>query len=194
MAWGMSCVALWMAALQAAAGQPSSGKVMRVEGTDAESGIHYVRMTISLGPSTGESVDPPHFTMECTETNGKRELSWFVAFGGVPVAGFAAPFRKTPEHPQRPVNPSEKLTMTFEGYQKWKPMTRVWEVLPTGELQYRNPGMHSPNMEEPRLYVAYLNSLPGLRIGYANRQPAAEVVFATRTLLDEVAKTDICAK
>jgi hypothetical protein len=170
-----------------------AASLARVDGTDAVSGIHYVRLTIAL-PAAADRTAPPHLTMECTEVEGKRDLSWFVAFGRVESAGFVAPFHATPERPHAPKNPSEKLTMDFEGYTKWKPVTRVWEALPSGELRYRNPGMHSPNLENPRAFLVYLSSLPALRIGYASPRTGgpAEVVFQTRPLLDELAKTPIC--
>jgi hypothetical protein len=178
--------------VQRVSGAPN---LLRVEGVDAESGIHYVRLTLQLGHS-GKDNAPPHFTVECTELNGKRDLSWFVAFGGVAPASFTPPFRPTPEHRQRPKHPSQKLQMDFEGYKTWRPFTRVWEVLPSGELRYRNPGMHSPNMEGPRYFLAYLSSLPSLRIGYENAggADAAEEVFPTQPLLDELAKTPLCRR
>ena len=81
--------------------------------------------------------------------------------------------------------------MNFEGYTRWKPLTRAWEPDPSGELRYRNPGMHSPNLDTPRSFLVYLNALPALRIGYADGRAGA-VVFQTRALLDELAKTSIC--
>jgi hypothetical protein len=84
--------------------------------------------------------------------------------------------------------------MTFEGYIKWKPFTRSWSVLPSGELRYRNPGSYSPNMESARSFLQYLYSLPGLRIGYAKsvKGNPSEVFFPTQPLLDELKKTPIC--
>jgi hypothetical protein len=81
--------------------QPSRGgaSVLRQEGTDAESGTHYVRFTVLQG-LTGDGVNaPPHFTMECTEVGGKRDVNWFVGFGGVAPAGFLLAFHATPQHP-----------------------------------------------------------------------------------------------
>jgi hypothetical protein len=162
--------------------------LLRLEGTDEASGTHYVRLTLLSSAGKDDRSAPPHFTVECTEVGGKRDLNWFVAFGGVAPAGFALPFHPTPQHPNRP--PSEKLTMSFEGYTKWKPVTRAWELDPSGELRYRNPGMHSPNLDTPRTFLVYLNSLPALRIGYADARAGA--LFQTRPLLDELAKTPIC--
>jgi hypothetical protein len=168
--------------------------LMRLEGVDAASGVRYVRLILSL-PSVGGSIDaPPRFVMECTENNGKRDLAWFVSFGAVSNVNFTPPFRPTPQEPFPPRNPSVNLKMTFEGYTKWKPYTRSWEILPSGELRYRNPGVESPNMDSPRFFLQYLNPLPGLRIGYAKPVPGnpPDLLFQTRPLLDELNNTPVC--
>lgn len=174
--------------------EPATGapKVLRLEGMDTQSGTRYVRLTVLEGNDGQGASAPPHFTMECTELGGKRDLTWFVAFGGVEMSSFALPFHATPQHPNPP--PSEKLTMDFEGYTKWKPMTRIWFAESSGELRYRNPGLHSPNLDTPRSFLVYLSSLPALRIGYSGAPAGkpAEVVFHVRSLLDEMARTPIC--
>lgn len=173
---------------------PGAPNVLKMEGTDTLTGIHYVRLILSLPAGTGDSKAPPRFTLECTEDAGRRDVSWLVSFGGVTETAFTPPFRPTPQmrHP-RPM-PSVDLTMDFEGYTRWKPVTRAWSMLPSGELRYRNPGMHSPNLESLHYFLPYLNALPGLRIGYAHPGPDGprEVLFETRPLLDEMAKTPLC--
>jgi hypothetical protein len=167
---------------------------MRLEGVDVASGVHYVRLILYL-PSGGGSIDPPpRFVMECTENKGKRDLAWFVSFGGVSNVYFTPPFRPTPQEPFPPRNPSANLKMTFEGYAKWKPYIRSWEILSSGELRYRNPGIESPNMDSPRFFLQYLHALPGLRIGYAKPVPGnpPDLLFQTRPLLDELNKTPVC--
>jgi hypothetical protein len=177
----------------AAAGRaiPAS-KVSRVEGLDAESGIRYVLLSV-VGSAAADGKAPPRLTLACSEESGKRELGWLVTFGGVGPTGFTPPVRVIKGKPKPPKNPDVKLTMDFEG---WKALTRSWEVLPSGELRYRNPGMHSPNMESPRVFAVYLSSLPELRIGYASGtgSEAAEEVFATQPLLDAMAKTPECQR
>jgi hypothetical protein len=177
-------------AVVAAGGAMAGPKVLRVEGVDAESGIQYVLLTV-LGSATADGKAPPRLTLACSESGGKRELGWLVTFGGVEPTGFTPPARAIPGRPKPKKNPDVKLTMDFEG---WKDLTRIWEVLPSGELRYRNPGLHSPNMESPRVFAMYLNSLPELRIGYASGTGSgtAEEVFATRPLIDEMAKTPAC--
>jgi hypothetical protein len=168
--------------------------LMRLEGVDAGSGIHYVRLLLYLRSAEASTDAPPRFTMECTENKGKRDLAWSISFGNVKDIYFTAPFRPTPQERFPPRNPSANLKMTFEGYTKWKPLTRSWEVLPSGELRYRNPGIDSPNLDGPRFFLQYLNSLPGLRIGYARPAPGTppDLVFQTRPLLNELIKTPAC--
>ena len=166
----------------------------RLEGVDAGSGIHYVRLILSPPPLENSSQAPPRLIMECTEIKGKRDLAWFVSFGGVVGVDFTPPFRPTQAERFPPRYPSANLTMTFEGYTKWKPYVRSWEVLPTGELRYRNPGLESPNMDAPRFFLPYLNSLPGLRIGYVKRsvRDPPDLLFQTRPMLDELQKNPVC--
>jgi hypothetical protein len=166
----------------------------RLEGVDAGSGIHYVRLILSLPPLEDSTQAPPRFIMECTEIKGRRDLSWFVSFGGVAGVDFTPPFRPTQAERFPPRYPGANLTMTFEGYTKWKPYVRSWEVLPSGELRYRNPGLESPNMDGPRFFLPYLNSLPGLRIGYAKRsvRDSPDLLFQTRPMLDELKKNPAC--
>lgn len=176
----------------AAAGGALGGKLMRVEGVDAASGIQYVRFSV-LGPVAQEGKAPPRFTLECTESGGKRGVNFLVTFGGVGPTSFTPPVHVEKGKPKPPKNPDVKLTMDFGG---WNPMTRTWELLPSGELRYRNPGMHSPNMESPRVFVYYLSSLPELHVGYAAGQSAAarDAVFAIKPILDEMAKTPLCQR
>jgi hypothetical protein len=166
----------------------------RLEGVDAGSGIHYVRLILSLPPVENSIQAPARFIMECTEIKAKRDLVWLVSFGGIAGVNFIPPFRPTQAERFPPRNPSANLRMSFEGYMKWKPYVRSWEVLPSGELRYRNPGLESPNMDGPRFFLPYLNSLPGLRIGYTKPSVGepAELLFQTRTMLDELKKNPAC--
>lgn len=178
---------------QPAAGGPT---LQRLEATDPGSGVHYVRLLLFL-PATGDAPQPapPRFTVECRENKGRHELLWFVSFGGIEDPGFAPPFQATQDNLFPPQYPGVNLKMTFEGYVKAKLFTRSWALLPSGELRYRNPGSDSPNMESTRYFLAFLNSLPGLRIVHA--KPAGndpgELVFPSQMLLEELRKTPICA-
>jgi hypothetical protein len=176
---------------------PSSTPLLqRAEATDLESGIHYVRLMLSLrGNEESPQRAQPRFTVECQEVNGKREMLWFVSFGGVEDPGFVPPFRATKSTLYPPSYPGVNLKMTFEGYIKSKPFTRSWSSLPSGQLRYRNGGAYSPNMESARWFMGFLNSLPGLRIVYAKPEPGdpAEIFFPTQLLLDELKKTPICS-
>jgi len=179
-----------------AADQASAPVLKRVEANDPATGVHWVRLLLSApGTEADPNAVPPRFTVECQERNGKRDLLWLVSFGGVDDPGFTKPFIASQDNLFPPTYPSANLKMSFEGYLKPKPFTRSWSVLPSGELRYRNPGMSSPNMESPRYFMTFLNSLPGLRIGYARAPKGhpAELFFRTQPLLDELRKSPICA-
>ncbi|MGD0892634.1 MAG: hypothetical protein ABR923_13975 [Terracidiphilus sp.] len=173
---------------------PAVPTLQRIEATDSATGIHYVRLSISL-PATANAGLPPRFTVECRDDHGKRDLQWFVGFGGAQDSGFIPPFHRTQTALFPPVYPKVKLKMSYEGYIKWKPVIKGWEALPSGELHYLNPGIGSPNMEPARSFLPFLNSLPGLRIGYARpaKGDPAELFFQTQPLLDEIKKTPDCA-
>lgn len=169
--------------------------LMRLESVDPTSGIHFVRLMLTLPPAADASQRlPPRLTLECDDNNGKRNLSWFVSFGGVPDPGFLPPFHSTQNALFPPHYPSAKLKMAFEGYIKSKPFTKEWSALPSGELRYRNPGTDSPNMEGPRFWLQYLISLPGLRIAYAKpgKSDSEELFFQTQPLLNELKKSPEC--
>ena len=186
-----------LSAQEAAEPQPVAGaqNLLRLEGTDARSGIHYVRLFLSLPKTDAETKASPRFTVECTEVRGKHQMSWFMNFGGVDGFAFEPPFHPTQTDLFPPRYPSANLKMVFEGYTKSKPFVRAWAELPSGELRYRNPGLDSPNMESPQHWMQFLIALPGLRIGYAkpiNGSPT-ELLFPTQPLLEELRKTPICA-
>lgn len=175
---------------------PSSAPALsRVEGTDAGSGTHYVRLSVSAA-SSGTALDlAPRFTLECRDVKGKHDLIWFLSFGGVPVQAFEPPFKPSENDQFPPVYPKVKLKMNFEGYMRSKPYTKAWEQLPSGELRFCNSGINCPNMETARFYMAFLNALPTLRVSYAkaSEDKSPEQVFQLRSLVDEASKTPVCA-
>jgi hypothetical protein len=170
--------------------------LQRFEVTDPATGVHSVRLLLSLPAAAGASQpQPPRFTVECIDNKGKHDMLWSVSFGGVPDPGFVPPFRRTQDNLFPPQYPSVTLKMTFEGYIKSKPFTGSWSVMPWGELRYRNPGTLSPNMDSTPYFLTFLSSLPGLRIVHA--KPAqgdpGEIFFPTQPLLDELKKTPVCS-
>ncbi|MGC1299705.1 MAG: hypothetical protein WA869_32165 [Alloacidobacterium sp.] len=60
--------------------------------------------------------------------------------------------------------------------------------------RYRNPGGSSFNLDGPRYFMQYLNSLPGFRVVQMKPEQGkpAEVFFATKPLLDVVSRTPLC--
>ena len=168
---------------------------VRVEGTDAESGVHYVRLSVPSAAPTVPADLAARFTLECRDVKGKRDLLWFLSFGGVPVQSFQPPFRPSQSDPFPPNYQKVKLKMDFEGYMRSKPVTRAWEQMPSGEFRFCNAGLGCPNMETARFYMSYLNALPTLRIAYAksfDKEPPPEQVFELRYLVDEANKTQAC--
>jgi hypothetical protein len=168
--------------------------LLRIEGTDAASGTRFVRLILLLrtGDAVPESV--PRFTVECQERNRRRSMNWLIRFDGSPDFAFQKPFVATNDDLFPPQNPTAELKMRFEGYMRSQEFKRKWEVLPGGELRYRNPGAGSPNLDDPRHFTVWLNSLPDLRIGYVKPvagQPG-ELVFQTKPLLELVKKAELC--
>ena len=169
--------------------------VKRVEGVDAASGIHYLRLSVTLPPAGSAAQDPPRLTMECRDNKGKHDLLWYLSFGAIAEQSFEPPFHPTDTIVFPPRLPRQKLTMFFEGYMQSKPYVRTWLVEPSGELRYCNPAVDCPNMESPRQLLAFLNALPGLRIRGVNpwSNSQQEVFFPTRPLLDEIKASPVCA-
>jgi hypothetical protein len=180
------------ATVPSAADKPS---LLRKEATDPATGIHYVRLSLSLPPKgDGDKAAPPRFTVQCEEVAGKHRMLWFLSFGGVEDSGFDPPFRPTPTDLYPPHYPATNIKMIFDGYIKSKPFTRSWSILPSGELRFRNSGSDSPNMETPEWFLQYLRSLPGLRVVHAKLQAGdpGELFFPLQPLLDVLNKTPAC--
>jgi hypothetical protein len=190
----LSCVTL--AAQKATAALPPDIPVLKqVDGVDASSGIHYLRLSLALPPTAGAATPPARLTMECRVNNGKHDLLWYLSFGGVPEQTFEPPFHRTDTDLFPPQLPRQKLTMFFEGYMKSKPFARTWLIEPSGELRYCNPGADCPNMDGPLYFLTYLNALPGLRIRGASSlgNSQQELFFQTRPLLDAIKTNPVCA-
>jgi hypothetical protein len=140
----------------------------------------------------------PRFTMECREQNGKRSLHWLVRFDGSPDFAFQRPLVSTNANPNPAPNPSVNLKMRFEGYMRSEEFKRQWEALPTGELHYRNPGLGSANLDDPRHFMQWLTSLPSIRLTFVkpqqrpNNAEPVELLFALKPLLDAMTKTAAC--
>jgi len=66
--------------------------------------------------------------------------------------------------------------------------------LPNGNYKYRNPGADSFNLDGPRYFMQWLNSLPGLRVTQLKPEPGkpAEIFFQTKPLLEVVAQNPLC--
>src|SRR5271170_4278075 len=69
--------------------EPIADNLLRLEGTDPDYGIHYVKLILllkspdnSANSATASPGDLPRFTMECRDHAGKRSLHWLVRFNG----------------------------------------------------------------------------------------------------------------
>lgn len=179
---------------------PIGPNLFSLKGTDSASGTEYLRLFLTAEPGAGAAAhapDPqssPTFTIECAQSKTKRALSLYVNFGGVEDIAFPPPFKATQGDPFPPRNPSIALTMIFEGYIKSKPFKRSWEVLPNGNERYRNPGIGSANLDDPRFFLQYLNSLPTLHVITPKPEPGkpGELFFHTAALLQETARAPLC--
>ena len=171
-----------------------SPNLRRVEGIDPAIGDHYVRLLLSLSVE-GNAERAPRFTVECDERKNKRDLLWFVSFGGVEDPGYDRRDVTTEIKKELPRFTAVDLKMRFEGYMKSTSFTRSWALPPGGEYIYRNVGPFSPNMDSPRYFMQYLLALPGLHISRVKQIPGQpeDLVFPTKPLLDEMNKTPACA-
>jgi hypothetical protein len=203
-ATALCVLCLWIASADAqqpiGARQPESigENLLRLEGTDPVSGIRYQKLILLLksqdAPADTDPGSLPRFTMECREQAGRRTLHWLVRFDGSPDFDFQRPRIFSANDPNSLPNPNTNLKMRFEGYIRSEEFKRQWEILPTGELHYRNPGLDSSNLDDPRHFLAWLTSLPDLRIGYAKpvTGQVRELIFPTKPLLDAMKKSNFC--
>lgn len=173
---------------------PGEPNLLRLEGVDPESHVHYVRLLLSQPLSADSTTAPPRLTFECLEKDGKSDFKWYVSFGGITDYRFLPPFHPTPGVPYHLGEMDVDLKMSFEGSPLRKPYVRSWKAVSTGELNYRNPSLHSPNLELLSYFMSILKSYPGLRIAYTKpaKDGPGEVVFHTEPLLKELKKNPVC--
>ena len=156
-----NCLALTLLAFTLLPGldpqQPEaiSPNLLRLEGTDQRQHIHYLRFILLLDPPDNPRTTPdslPRFTVECREQDSKRSLHLLVRFTGSPNFDFTPPEIVEAGANFAKMNPSTNLKMRFEGYTHSPEFKRQWEVLPSGELHYRNPGINSSNLDNPQFF------------------------------------------
>jgi hypothetical protein len=188
------------AAIPAALGE----NLFSLQGTHVDSATEYLRLfTTAVPPTASSQAKPapapdlkvsPTFTLECTQRKSKRTVHLYVNFGNVEDLGFPIPFQPTPAEPFPPQNPSFSITLVFEGYMQSRPFKRSWEQLPNGNYRYRNPGIGSPNLDDPRFFLQYLHSLPTLHVTLAKPGTGkpAEAYFRTAALLQQAANSPLC--
>lgn len=173
--------------------------LFRLAGTDAATGIEFIRFFLSAksAPAVPAETGPQHtpdFIVECTQLLDRRTVSFYLTLGAVEEIGFNPPLHAGPKHRSVPKNPSVAFKMTFDGYARSKPFKTFWEKLPDAMYKYRNPSFRSPNLEDPRFFLQYLNSLPDLYIAPAKPLSGelAELSFDTSALLQQVSRAPLC--
>jgi len=173
---------------------PGEPNLLRLEGVEPETHVHYIRLLLSQPTTADSTTAPPRLTFECLDKEGKPDFKWYVSFGGIADYRFLGPFNPTPGVPYHLDETDFDLKMGFEGAPLKKPYIRSWALLPTGELRFRNPGFHSPNLETLSFFMGILKYYPGLRLAYANsaKGDPSGVLFHTEPLLKELKNNPMC--
>lgn len=173
--------------------------LVRLDGTDKATGIEFTRFFLSARPAAAAATEPGpqhslDFIVECMQIQDRRTLSFYLTLGPVEDLGFTPPFHRTPTHRSAPKNPSVTFKMIFDGYMRSKPFKTSWEKLPSGMYRYRNPSFRTPNLEDPRFFLQYLNSLPVLHIVPLKPMDGApaELSFDTSALLKQISQAPLC--
>jgi hypothetical protein len=171
--------------------------IVRFDGVDQSSGIHYLRLYIDgtlIQPPTPAPPPspPPALIAQCTRSaSGKLTFELLANFGGVTDTTYYPPWHPSKGDLYPPKLQKPNLTMEFLGYTHVKPVKRQWEALlvPQGQYRYNTPSGDSNNMENSTFYLRYLLALPTLHLTL-DRQTAE---FKTTPLLDQIRKEPLCA-
>jgi hypothetical protein len=188
----LSLIALAFVLLLPAA---SDDKLLVTTGHDDDTATDYAVFSL-LGEShatISDSAAPPYLTFQCRQTAGKRHIDLFVDFGGIGNRAYHPPDKPDPITGFPQERPNIALKMIFAGYITSKPYKRTWAQFPNGELQYRNPGSYSPNLEEARYFLAWMASLPVLKIVDA-RDSTKSAEFQTTALVDQLRRNPLCQR
>jgi hypothetical protein len=181
-------------ALPAQAPTEISPGLSRLEGSDSENHVAYVRIFLTgtlVPPQSPVPAPPPTLTAQCTrQPSGKLVFELFANFGGIDDFAYHRPWLPSDGGLFPPTTQKATLTMEFLGYTRVKPVKRQWELVdrPHGQLRYNTPGLGSANMEEIAYYFQYLKALPTLRLTYGSR--SAE--FLTAPLLTRLRTEPLC--
>lgn len=176
---------------------PASG-IDRVAGTEASSGIQYVRLILSgtvVGARTAagpEASSPPKLIAQCTLRPNQRYLfEVFTSFGGNPDLTFYPPWKSSgPGDLFPPRTEKTSITMEFFGYTHVKPIKRQFEipVQTPGLYRYNTPSASSSNMEDITYYLRFLLALPTLHLTLNGQT----VEFLTVPWINQIRKEPLC--
>ena len=168
--------------------QPISHDLTVITGGDPDSSISYVRVILPAERAEAVS-DSPALTVECLEINSKKRMDIYLDFGGADRS-FHPPAKPDPVTHFPPSNPSVRLKLVFEGY---KPFNRTWEVMPSGEYRYRQPGIGSPNLDGVQFFLLYMYSVPVMHVSFTDPKASAKTAeFHTSGLMAEMRKQSLC--
>lgn len=168
--------------------QPAAaGNLVLTQGTDAPSGIAWARIAVAASTVEPAWTDGmiPALIVECSQSHQRRSLDLFLDFGSADAKFHPPP----PPDPHALPNPSETLTFLFEGF---RPFRRSWELMPSGELRYRNPGFGTSNLESARFFLQYMYTVKQTRVLFRNGSSQVTATFPTFDFVEQVRKTPLC--
>lgn len=159
-------------------------------GRDDDFGIDWIRITL-LAEQPASSGERPALTVECTQRSSRRQIDLYFDFGDGNRA-WSSPPQPDPVNHRLPANPTARLSLSFHGYRN-KAFKEDWEVLPSHEYKYRQPGLRTSNLEDVGFFLRYMYAVPQVRIGYADRKISEQTAeFQTAKLVAEASRTALC--
>jgi hypothetical protein len=127
------------------------------QGKDDATATEYAVFTIPAEALPLKAGDPPpdpstaaSLTIQCSQVRGHRKIDLFFNPTGGPVTSL----RSLDTGPGTIPNPNAKVTLDMDGAKSFK---LVWEILPSGEYHYRNPGSSS-NLLTPLFLMQWMYS------------------------------------
>lgn len=159
-------------------------------GHDDDFSIDWTRITL-LAEQPTSSGEIPALTVECTQKSSRRQIDLYFDFGDG-NREWSPPPQPDPVNHRLPANPTARLSMSFHGYRN-KAFKEDWEVLPSHEYKYREPGLRTSNLEDVWFFLRYMYAVPQVRIGYADRKISEQTAeFQTAKLVAETSHTALC--
>ncbi len=166
--------------------------IIRLDGIDQSSGIHYLRLYLDgtlltpTGPQAAAVAPPPSsppaLIAQCTSSaSGKLAFELLANFGGITDTTYYPPWRPSKDDLYPPRLKKPNMTMEFLGYTHVKPVKRQWEALSfrQGQYRYNTPSGTSNNMEDITYYLRYLLALPPFISPSTTRPPSSRLPLSS---------------